>query len=415
MRLDRSRSLLVSTGAAVATMIALIGYNHFSGGPSQEGAPPEIIAIQQIGHSVNLVVAEEVGTDSVAGLAPLRANVTGRIVPLAGGVGDPSEGGPQVAGFQHQWPGIHATARFFGDAVVVAFDDPFNRFRISFDDGAGPVVMVSRPEQRRFRLSGLGLGPHTVRIEKVSESSGVGILAGLYVPEGGQALAPPPLPARQIEIIGDSDSVGYGNASQTRDCLGEEVFWLTDTSESYGPRVARHFRADYHLIASSGVGLVRNYGGAEPDRTMSLMYPRSLADDPAPQAARGWNPQIVVLALGSNDFDSPLGSEEEAIDPLALREEFEATYVRFVQDLRRRSPAAFFLLVMWEEYGSEYVAAHEAVVSALRADGETQIDLLPLPEMDKTGCHWHPSLDDHEKAAHSIIQYIESRLGLWHD
>ena len=160
---------------------------------------------------------------------------------------------------------------------------------------------------------------------------------GLFVPGDGDALAPPQPLSRQIEFIGDSDSVGYGNLSTTRNCDEEEVFELTDTQKSFGPQIARHFGADYQLVAASGIGVLRNYAGSDPDHTMPTLYRLQLRNEPDLYQSNAWAPQIIMLALGSNDFQSPIAPDEPWIDRDALRESFVARYIQFLKDVRSRN------------------------------------------------------------------------------
>lgn len=340
---------------------------------------------------------------------PLPTRAVGLMVPVAG-----DDGGP---GWRHQWPGVYFEARFEGDSVAMAFDDgPRNRYRIALDGGAGPVVVLSASGRHGLRLSGLGPGQHEVRVDRISESqSGAGTFLGFFVASGGDARPPPPARARAIEFIGDSDSVGLGNRSERRNCTGEEVFLLTDTQESFGPRVARHLGADYQLNAISGITLVRDAGRAEGGRTMVSLHGRPLLDGAAPVSPTGWAPDVIVVALGSNDFSSDLAPSEAWSDLAAFRDDFARHYVRFLLELRRRHPRAFLLALAWEEYGSDYLSAHGDALAELRARGETRLDLVVLPPMRKAGCLWHPDLADHEAIAAALIRYVEARPGIWID
>ena len=69
---------------------------------------------------------------------------------------------------------------------------------------------------------------------------------------------------RAIEFIGDSLTVGYGNTSAVdRNARPEELFEATDSQQSFGPLVAKHFAAAYQVNAFSGLGMVRNFDGRE--------------------------------------------------------------------------------------------------------------------------------------------------------
>lgn len=350
---------------------------------------------------------EPLDLSQIAGTEPLAATVVGRVAPL-----DPAHAEAGPGAFRHQWPAVHATARFDGDALDMAFDDPVNRYRIQLDDPDGPVLQVVTPGRQALRLSGLGAGPHTLRLEKISESSSAaGHFLGYFLPEGSIPLAPPAPRDRQIEFVGDSDTVGLGNLSQTRDCDGYDIFLeATDTQASFGPQVARHFGADYQMVAASGLRLTPDTDGAVP--AMLELYPMAVPDDPDALSDSPWSPDLVVVQIGSNDLvtRSRLFGLWQTTE---LPPGFIDGHLQLLQDIRADHPDSYLLVVALSEYGDEFVAAHEAVVAARRARGDARIDFLSIPELERTACSWHPSAADHRLIAQAIINLVEAQPGIW--
>ncbi|MFZ0099832.1 MAG: lipase, partial [Gemmobacter sp.] len=173
-------------------------------------------------------------------------------------------------GWQHLWPGVQWRARFSGTGLWLLFDDSVNRYRIEID--GHPVGIVTRPGNQGIALAGLADGAHDITLVKINESHGPARFGGFFLPTGTDGLPPPPPAPMLIEFIGDSDTVGYGNTVVARACTADTVFLTTDISRSFGPRVAAHLGADYRMIARSGIGLVRNYDGSDPGRTMATLY-----------------------------------------------------------------------------------------------------------------------------------------------
>jgi len=399
-RKDRLRPAAAAVIVAAALGIALLHAGLLPWGAA--GAP-----------AANGGTAMGLDSPDLAEARPLAATVVGRILPVETPLRQTmaeSALAPVARGFRHQWPAIYATARFEGEALIAAFDDAINRYRIVIDDGRAHVI--DRPGKQAFRFSDLGAGTHSVRLDKISESSGVGGFAGFLVPPGGTALDAPKPSARQIEFIGDSDTVGYGNTASKRNCVGDEAFLLTDTQRSYGPQVARRFGADYQIIAKSGIGVVRNYGGADPGTSMPRLYPRVLPADPAPYDNRNWTPQIIVVALGTNDFAPPVGAGERWADQVALRADFERGQARLLADLRKRNPKAYLLIAIFEGFDATYAAATRSAAAAAAA-GDSRIGVIGFPRLGYRGCHWHPSRRDHKRIADSLADYLEARPALW--
>lgn len=396
---------LVAAGLAMLALLVwqmrLPGPVDVPGSPIRLAEVPVVEVLQEGPTALVISLLEEVP----AGWLGVTARVVGRVAP---------PGPVQPSAIRHQWPAIYAEVRFDGDAILLAFEDAKGRYRLTLGGDAGAELRITRPGSRILRLTGLGAGVQVLRLEKISESlSDTAGFRGFFVPQGGEALPPPDAPLRQIEFIGDSDTVGLGNTSASRECAGEAVTLATDTSLSFGPRVARYFGADYQIIATSGIGLVRNYDGVSPDKTMLHRYPRLLPDEPEIDPRDGWQPQVIVVMLGSNDFETPLQAGEPWADAEALQADFVARYTRFVQDLRMQSPKALILMVASRSYDEGYLSAHRAVARAMAAQGDRGVDLLVLPPMERTGCLWHPSLRDHARMAQGIIARIAGHPGVW--
>lgn len=334
------------------------------------------------------VIQPLAGAPQIALLPPSAVNTLPRLAPQVTGLATAT---PE--GLQHDWPGLHLRARFTGTALRLLFDDAANRFRLSLD--GRPVAILTRPGNQVVDLTGLPPGPHDIALEKLSESPGPALFGGVFLPPGSTAL-PPPAPApRLFDFIGDSDSVGYANTASNRACTPDTVFLATDSSAAFGPRTAAQFGADYRLIARSGLGLVRNYDGADPGRTMTTLYP----PPPAPP------PQIIVIALGSNDFSTPLRDGEPWPDAAALRADFTRALIAFTRQRHAAAPKAQILLLVFTEYGADILAAHQAAQAELASTG-LATTLVPLPKLGRHACDWHPTLDDHALIAQTLIDAI---------
>lgn len=321
---------------------------------------------------------------------------------------------PRVAGRmtqsgRYQWPGLYFEATFKGRVVY-------------FETGAGDVILhvsvdgapagsLVKPRAGWWRVDGLAKGEHALRVDAVTESQNApNAFVRFALPAGFGARSTTPR-VRQIEFIGDSHTVGYGNTSTTRDCTGDEVWKTTDTSLAFGPKVARHYDADYQVNAISGRGIVRNYGGSAGD-PLPVAYPFTLLDHGARYEDATWRPQIIVIALGTNDFSTPLHAGEKWASRDALRADYEATYATFLDDLRARNPRAYF--VIWATDLAEGEIASEAsrVVEQRKAHGDAQLEFLRVDGLAMTGCHWHPSVADDDAIAARLIARIDA-LGIW--
>ena len=344
----------------------------------------------------------------IADMQPLPLHVGGRI----------QRAGPEI--YAHQWPGVYVEAAFHGTALTIRFDDSINEYSLQIDDAA--PVPLAQPGTVDIRITGLADADHRVRIDKNTESIDLtGNFGGVYIPLADQPLPVPPR-SRQIEFIGDSDMTGYGIRSDNRNCTPEQVRLLSDTQAAYPVLVAKHFDADYQVNAISGRGMVRNYDGFDPAISMQFVYQRVLPSEEIVVADPGWDPQIIYVALGGNDFATALHSGENWTDPAELIADYINSFSRFVAHLHVKNPNATILIAM--PYGSiipevqttQFVTDFQsALLVSAGQIGLNRIDFLTLTDAkpEFTACDHHPSLRDQQNRAAWLIGYLEDHPGLW--
>jgi lysophospholipase L1-like esterase len=336
----------------------------------------------------------------LAAEAPLPVHVGGRAVHERDG------------GWRFGWPGVYFESRFRGTGVTVAVDSSADYLRVSVD-GAERGVLI-RPGTARLTISGLAPGAHVVRIDKLTESQqggGGGRFLGFFPVAGDAPLPAPAERARRIEFIGDSFTVGYGNAAPGRTCTRAEVHDYTDTSRAWATLVAGRLDADYRINAYSGIGVVRNYDGAMAGQSMVTMYDRLIPGDPAPleAGAAGWRPQLILISLGGNDFSTPLHAGEHWADQDALRADWRAHYVAFVRMLMARQPQARFLLMGHDPFFADV----ELVAAELNRGAARPVATLHYGDLQLTGCDYHPNLADHRAIADLVAGAIGRIDAVW--
>lgn len=346
------------------------------------------------------VVAQEVArvASEPAGLKPLAARLTGRVAAQPDGA------------LLRQWPGTYFETAFQGDEVFFRVGAGDVSLRLSVDGGT--VVPLVKPAPGLYRVSQIKPGEHLLRVAVASESqAGPTVFGGFLIGPGGQPAALPRR-ARQIEFIGDSHTVGYGNTSATRQCTQDEVWATTDTTRGVAGLVAAHYGADYQANAISGRGVVRNFDGFKAD-TLPEAYPFALFDRSRPADDAAWQPRVIAISLGTNDFSMPLRPGEPWATREQLREAYEATFVRFVGELLRRHPGAYVVLWIAAGEGSELHAEVARVAEQLRRSGNARVGFVPVPGLSMSGCDWHPSVDDDARIAAALIRHLDAQKDVW--
>jgi lysophospholipase L1-like esterase len=333
------------------------------------------------------------------GLKPLASHVRGRVVAQPDGM------------LLRQWPGTYFETAFQGDEVYFRVGPGQVSLRLSVDGEA--AVPLVKPAAGLYRVAGFRRGgQHLLRIAVASESQAGPTAFGGFLAGAGTRPAPLPRRSRQIEFIGDSHTVGYGNTSAGRDCSQDEVWATTDTSRGVPALVAAHYGADYEVNAISGRGIVRNFNGFAAD-TLPQAYPFTLFDKRQAAGDAGWQPRVIAISLGTNDFATALRDGERWATREQLRADYEATYLQFISELRRRHPGAYLVLWIAAGAGAEVHDQVARVAEQARRVGHERVGFVPVPGLSMAGCDWHPSVADDRRIAEALIRHLDAQQDLW--
>lgn len=357
------------------------------------GATLAVAAMAAMPAAAQTVQVVPAGTDTPTGRA-LPLHVGGRVVADADG-------------YRRQWPGSYFESAFTGDTAQIRVGPGEVKLHVLVDDRR--VATLVKPQPGLYRVEGLGKGYHWLRVEVASENQSAPTGFGGFYAASAAAI---PKRQRQIEFIGDSHTVGYGNVASKRECSEAEVWSSTDTSKGIAGLTARRYGADYRVNAISGRGVVRNYNGFAAD-TLPVAYPYALFDHSAPADDKGWRPNLYVVALGTNDFTTPLHAGEKWADRAALHADYEKTYADFLRGLHARNPKAHLLVWATDMAEGEIAAEAGKVVETLRGEGIANIAFVPLTGLALSGCHSHPSVADDQRISDAVADYIDKHPGVW--
>jgi lysophospholipase L1-like esterase len=283
------------------------------------------------------------------------------------------------------------------------------------DDACGHFALVvdgavewlqTEPGERDYEVArGLSAGEHTVELYRRPESS-QGITTVSAVEVDGELL-PPPIPSRRIAIIGDSITCGYGNEGADRNCgFSAET---ENHYQTYGAIAARTLQAELMTTCWSGRGMVCNYGDdadscSEP---FPAIYDEILPGEAALWDYSSWQPQLVVINLGTNDFST-------ASDPTSG--EFTTAYTEFLTRVREDYPTAQVLCgvgPLLDSTDSDTVMASiRSAIAAREAAGDSMVGEIDLTlESVDYGCDWHPKVSSHEQMAEQVVEAARLALG----
>ncbi|HEX8358212.1 MAG TPA: hypothetical protein VF610_12395, partial [Segetibacter sp.] len=197
-------------------------------------------------------------------------------------------------------PGVYIKAKFKGSSCEVLINDEVlggnhNYLEIIIDNKKPFRIQTTGKTNTIKAAGGLSNGDHTITICKNTES-GIGYLqfAGLKCKELLRLETPP---LRKIEFIGNSITCGSGSDVSKVKCDSGQWYDQHNAYLSYGAATARNLKAQWHLTAVSGIGLVQSC--CNMNITMPEVFDKmNLRDNSGRWNFKKYEPQVVTVCLG---------------------------------------------------------------------------------------------------------------------
>ena len=268
-------------------------------------------------------------------------------------------------------------------------------------------------QKKRIRINGnnsapivigaLSNGVHTIWIYKATEAASGPIFIEKIIAAGIKAIKEPQLPL--IEFIGNSITCGAASDSSDFPCALGEYHDHHNAYEAYGPSVARALHANFILSSVSGIGIYRNWNSTGP--TMPQVYEKT---DFELNGNRNWDfntyhPQIVSIALGTNDFSGGDGKSPRLPFDSA---EYVSKYINFIKLVKSKYPKASIILLSSPMLNGSRRDMLQNCLSAVKTNvdrtyiKDKPVTLFFFEPMQARGCSGHPSVADHEILAREL-------------
>ena len=249
---------------------------------------------------------------------------------------------------------------------------------------------------------------HTLRIYKATEAAN-----GVVLFQGVTASDLKPLQAKsnlKIEFIGNSITCGMGNDLQLIPCGSDKWYDQHNAYWSYASITARMLGADFMLSSISGAGIYRNWNSNGP--TVPQQYESAYLHI---DSLRKWDftafiPDIVLVALGTNDLSTGDGKSKRAPFDSAT---FIREYLSFVGTIYNRYAKATLILLtspMISDERSEVLFTCLQSVqkeAAIQFPGREELRVFRFNEVPSTGCSGHPTIEEHKMMARQLQPYLE--------
>lgn len=275
--------------------------------------------------------------------------------------------------------------------------------------------------QKRIRIDGNATQPitlnvttggkHTVWIYKATEAHTGAIVIQKITGNKVKALQRPVAPI--IEFIGNSITCGAAADPSEVPCGEGEYHDQHNAYAAYGPGVARALNTNFILSSVSGIGIYRNWNSDGP--TMPEVYGKVNFQVNNDQSwnFNSYNPKIVSIALGTNDFSNGDGVKKRLpFDSASL----VGNYIKFVQLVKSKYPAAQIALLSSPMVnGSSRVILQNCLtavkqrVDSLNPAGK-RVELFFFEPMQAHGCGGHPNVEDHAILTKELIPFFKRLL-----
>jgi len=311
--------------------------------------------------------------------------------------------------------GVHFGFSFTGNTCTVyaAVNDTasHNYLQYELDGVYRKRLKVTGNIANAITITAPAGGNHIVYIYKATEATTGPIILQKIIGDNIKTVAASKEPL--IEFIGNSITCGAAADTSEVPC-GQGVYHDHHNAYyAYGPRVARALHTNFIMSSVSGIGIYRTWNMDNP--SMPLVYEKeSLSvEDTLLWDFKKYSPQIVSIALGTNDLSRGDGVHARTAFDSAR---FVKDYTAFVQLVKSKYPQATIALLSSPMITGDSRILLQNCLTAVKQN----IDVL-YPTNKKTalfffepmkagGCSGHPSIEDHAVLAQQLIPFFKSLL-----
>lgn len=306
------------------------------------------------------------------------------------------------------FPGVQMHTVFTGSSLQLLTKSNSGFFVVEIDNRPAFKIQSTAKDSLLTLAAGLGAGEHKATVTLASEGyEALPRIYGFYI-DKNSIVKPAVLPERRIEFIGNSITCGYGN-----EALGKQCGFSYDTEDqwgTYGAITARRLNAQCFVVARSGIGIYRYFGG--PREGTDYNMPNTYKYTQFGQKGELWDfscytPDVVCLNLGTNDT---------SLDNYDIKK-IESGYNEFVKTLRSHYPNAKIVLLTGTMMSGKPLddvkkALDKAQAEAVRRGDNNvfRFDMTPLDPDGEFGADYHPSSASHISMADELTGFLKNLM-----
>lgn len=307
----------------------------------------------------------------------------------------------------------HVGFSFEGKACKLYISTPsgHNYLQYELDGKYERKIRIDATSKEPVVLKAANEGKHTIWLYKATEAHTGAIIIKQIEANRIQVMKRPAAPL--IEFIGNSITCGAAADPSEVPCATGQYHDQHNAYMAYGPRLARELGVNYVLSSVSGIGVYRNWNSDGP--AMPQVYEKA---DFQQQSPISWNfntyqPQVVSIALGTNDFSKGDGKKGRLpFDSTTFIE----SYVKFIGLVKSKYPDARIALLSSPMMGGEAMQNLQHYLTTVKAridrlyPQDKPVALFFFEPMKARGCTGHPNVKDHAILAKQLTPFFENLL-----
>jgi hypothetical protein len=218
---------------------------------------------------------------------------------------------------------------------------------------------------------------------------------------------------KKIEFIGDS--ITCAAASDSVDCDKGEYMDHHNGYYAYGPVLSREIGVDYLLSSVSGIGMYRNWNDENKEEAIMPDVYQNLylsKDNSKPKYDFVFQPDIISVALGTNDFSAGDGKKERL--PFNAQK-YISNYINFIKMLYEHNPQVQIVLTNSPMVNGEKAVVFEDCLNKIKEAFATdkthkEIQIFKFKTMKPNGCLGHPDVADQIVMANQYGPFLKKLL-----
>lgn len=265
------------------------------------------------------------------------------------------------------------------------------------DKGEPQLIKLSASPETITIVKGQSAKKHSVEIIHRSETWHGTVTFKKFTTDGSFNAAPI-LPKRKIMFLGDS--VTCSEAIDRIDGGKKDTSWWNPRL-SYGLLTAKALNAQVNLVCMGGRGLIRSWNGKTDEHNLPDFYQYTIAtdNDPIKWDHTQYDPDLIVSAIGTNDFSPGIPDRETYVN----------TYAKLLLTLLANHKHAQIVLIEGSILdGDRKAALTEYLNEAAKRVDDKRVHVAKSSHYPGDKTDGHPTKEQHALMAKDLIPQVKA-------